>query len=131
MWGKRWGITISKPTEIIVAFESQPSFNGDGEGYYVLKYTEKQIRKIKNQDFWQPINEASINDLNEKVLRFKESVIEIYPDEADKYERLYQLYPTEYGQGDLYFYKKKDDGSYGIVVLNVENKRMYLMEWTQ
>ncbi|WP_054022959.1 hypothetical protein [Bacillus sp. FJAT-28004] len=130
-WENKWGITISKPDEIKVVFESQPSFNGDGEGYFILAYTEKQMKKMEKEQFWQPINEEYVNVIDGLVSRFKESVIEIYPDQKEKYEGLYRDHPTEYGVDDLYFYKKKDDGSYVITVFNLEKKRMHIMEWTQ
>lgn len=131
VWESNWGITILEPDEIHVVFESKPSFHGDGEGYYVLEYNEKQMEAFKKEPFWQPINDASVHVLEGKVSSFIESVKEIYPTETEKYESIFQKNPVEYGTGDLYYYLRQDDGSYCITILNVEKKRMYMMEWTQ
>jgi len=128
VWEKNWGVNISKPDELNVVFESEPSFHGDGEGYYILNYTEQQMGEIEKESFWQPLNENSVTMLDGLVLRFKQSVIEIHPDQQEKYESMFQDNPTEYGADDLYFYKKKDDGSYCITVFNLEKKRLYIME---
>lgn len=58
-------------------------------------------------------------------------MIAIYPNEKAKYEKLFQANPIELKESGLYYYKKKDDDSYCIVILNVELKRVYMMEWTQ
>jgi hypothetical protein len=130
-WKINWGISISKPTESKVIFESPPSFHGDGESYYVLDYDEKQFKEIKDAAFWHPLNVESIDPLKERISSFKDSVIAIYPNEKEKYEKLFWSNPIELEERGLYYYKKKDDGSYCIVILNVELQRVYMMEWTQ
>ncbi|WP_312147983.1 hypothetical protein [Paenibacillus odorifer] len=130
-WKINWGISISKPTESKVIFESPPSFHGDGESYYVLDYDEKQFKEIKDAAFWHPLNVDFIDLLQERISSFKDSVIAIYPNEKEKYEKLFQANPIELEERGLYYYKKKDDGSYCIVILNVELQRVYMMEWTQ
>ncbi len=37
--------------------------------------------------------------------------------------------PVQFGEGDLYFYKSEEDGSYFIAILNLEKKRLYTMEF--
>ncbi|MEK4474471.1 hypothetical protein NSQ91_14735 [Paenibacillus sp. FSL R7-0048] len=130
-WKINWGISISKPTESKVIFESPPSFHEDGESYYVLDYDEKQFKEIKDAAFWHPLNVDFIDLLKERISSFKDSVIAIYPNEKEKYEKLFQANPIELEERGLYYYKKKDDGSYCIVILNVELQRVYMMEWTQ
>ncbi|MEK3944108.1 hypothetical protein [Paenibacillus sp. FSL H3-0310] len=130
-WKINWGISISKPTESKVIFESPPSFHGDGESYYVLDYDEKQFKEIKDAAFWHPLNVDFIDLLKERISSFKDSVIAIYPNEKEKYEKLFQANPIGLEERGLYYYKKKDDGSYCIVILNVELQRVYMMEWTQ
>ncbi|MEK5238246.1 hypothetical protein NST99_21390 [Paenibacillus sp. FSL L8-0470] len=131
MWSSRWGITIPKPAELVVVFESEPSFHGDGEGYYVLNYNEEQLAKVQDQALWQPITEESRHSLEGEVSRFTQSIILVSQKEIAKYGKLYKNYPTEYDAGDYYYYKKKEDGSYCIVILNVDKQRLYLMEWIQ
>lgn len=131
VWEKNWGITIPKPAELKVVIESPPSFNGDGEGFFILEYRDKQINVLKNQNFWQPIDENSISLVNGRVSRFKKMTLDIYSDEKEKYEKIYLNNSIEYGKGDLYFYKAKDDGSFCVAVLNVTKKRLHMMEWTQ
>lgn len=121
MWSSKWGITISKPSESEVVFESEPSFHGDGENYFILDYNEQQLSQLRDQVIWQPINEGSRNALDAEVQRFYQSVTESYPQEM----------AAEYNTGDDYYYKKKEDGSYCIVILNVDKQRLYLMEWIQ
>lgn len=121
IWSSKWGITIPKPSESEVVFESEPSFHGDGEKYFILDYNEEQLAKVRDQGIWQPINEESRNALDDEVLRFNQSVTESYPQEK----------AAEYDEGDYYYYKKKEDGSYCFVILNVDKQRLYLMERMQ
>lgn len=107
MWSGRWGITIPKPAELVVVFESEPSFHGDGEGYYVLNYNEEQLAKVQDQALWQPITEESRHSLEEEVSRFTQSIIPVSRKEIAKYGKLYKNYPTEYDTGDYYYYTKK------------------------
>lgn len=130
-WRSHWGITVPASADFKVVFESGPRFHGDGEGYFILDYNEQQLSTVKDQGFWQLINEKSSDALDGEVSRFKYSVLQMYRDEQAKYENLYQNNPTEYGEGDQYYYQAKDNGSYCIIILNVEKKRIYLMEWTQ
>ncbi|MEK4156080.1 hypothetical protein NYE27_13450 [Paenibacillus sp. FSL R10-2779] len=130
-WKINWGIAIFKPTKSKVIFESPPSLHGDGESYYVLDYNDKQFKEIKDATSWHPLTVESIAPLKERISSFKDSVIAIYPNEKAKYEKLFQANPIELKESGLYYYKKKDDDSYCIVILNVELKRVYMMEWTQ
>lgn len=107
MWSSRWGITIPKPAELVVVFESEPSFHGDGEGYYVLNYNEEQLAKVQDQALWQPITEESRHSLEGEVSRFTQSIILVSQKEIAKYGKLYKNYPTEYDAGDYYYYKRR------------------------
>lgn len=130
-WASDWGIALPEPAALRVVFDSKPRFHGDGEAYVIMDYNEQQLAKVKDLGFWQLITEDSIIALNGEISRFKHSVMEIYRDEQTKYEELYKNYFTEFGEGDLYYYQKKADGSYFINILNVDKGRLYVMEWMQ
>ncbi|MEK4188210.1 hypothetical protein [Paenibacillus sp. FSL L8-0494] len=88
-------------------FESPPSFHGDGESYYVLNYNEKQFIEIKDAAFCHLLNVESIDTLKERVSSFKDSVMAIYPNEKEKYEKLFWANLIELEESGLYYYKKK------------------------
>lgn len=125
-WRIKWGIEVPKPNQTKSIIESSPSFNGDGEFFNISTYSGQKIDSfIKNKSF-KEIDENSLIKLDSYISNFDEGL------KSNRGENNYlEDNPVIFKQGDLYFYKKKDDGSYIIAVLNIEHRILYTLEWFQ
>jgi hypothetical protein len=132
VWNINWGFEVPKPSKITTVFENFGGFLGDGDAYIIVDYNnDKRFEKAKNQAFWKRIDKKSLDIVSERISQFQKNTADVHFEKADHYSKLFSDYPVKYGEGDLYFYKVKEDGSFFIAIFNVENHRIYTMEWVQ
>lgn len=105
-----WNINIPKYEKIVYQKESEVSFNGDGESYYILEYETKKLDKIEQK--------LSFFEKDEKI---QPEIIEILK-RLEVPEELYPNFNTEY----KYLKKEKEPFSL-IYILLLENK-LYIIE---
>ncbi|WP_216831507.1 hypothetical protein [Alkalihalobacterium elongatum] len=126
-WAINWGFEIPKPTEVKTVFESPHSPRGEGEAYYIINYDDKQFEKVRIEDFWKPINnDHSLNLVTKYISDFQGNVLDLYFENQVHYSNLFSTNQIEYKKGDYYFYKLRDDGSFFISVLSIENQLILL-----
>lgn len=106
-------------------FESPPVPHGDGEWYILADYNNKRFEQVKNQKFWKQIDKKSVNLVSKQILQFQKDVLDIHYDNEKRYLKLFSDYPVKFSEGDLYFYKIKDDGSFFIAILDIEKNRRF------
>jgi hypothetical protein len=49
--------------------------------------------------------------------------------QPDPYEKAFFKYPIEVQKGSLFYFVRKDDGSYVVAVLNTQSHKLYTLEW--
>ena len=129
VWDINWGFDVPKPHKIIVVFER--SMVQDGDAYIIADYNKKQIDKIKSKSFWKKIDDSnSLWNVETLIYKFKYDIVNSNAFDKDKghFKKMFSDYPVIFSKGDLYFYKR-ENGNYFIAILNVDNQRLYTMEW--
>ena len=117
-WESKWGIPISEAKEIETVFYSA-GIQGDGERYQILIYDDKQENFILRKSI-ETINTDNIENLKSKISSYYFAL----PEES---KTLFNENQPIYSEGDLY-YIKNDKDDYCIIIVNVEKKRIYVME---
>lgn len=125
-WRMSWGLEVPRPNQSKSVIDNDPSFNGDGEFFTISTYSEKKIDSfIKNKSF-KEVDENSLIKLDGYISNFDDGLKSIRGENNYLHDN-----PVIFKLGDLYYYKKKDDGSYIFAVLNIEHRILYTLEWLQ
>ena len=125
-----WEFYVPKPLEINTVINTRYGFPNEGETYYVLEYSDQKTSKMKEQNDWKPINEKSIDTVSKLINNFQSDTININKNPKSDIQRTFHENPVEYSTNDKYFYRLEDN-SYLLAILNVENQKIFVMEWIQ
>lgn len=105
-----WNINITEPDDTLYIKEADPSFNGDGENYYILLYNQKSLERLKRDiTFYE--SDSEIQNEVMKIIQKMDIPKEFYPSLDKEY---------------VYYTKKKHDAS-SIYLINIDNK-LYIIE---
>ena len=127
-WKLNWDISLPLPKKMEVVYTNREGFPSEGSTFTILDYNRYQIQKVLAKDMWLPIDETSLETVTTLIQKFQKDLNNNI--EVNKQEVLVEN-PAQFILDNQYFYKLNDDNSYLLVILNKNNKKIYVMEWIQ
>lgn len=131
IWRINWGFEALEPNGEEIVYVSEADIHGDGERIIIYHYEKERMGKMKEGKQWIEVNEKNIETLTKEIEDFQQSVLQLREDEATEIAAAFKNHPILYETGDLYFQNQKEDGSYFIAILHLEEQLLYSLEWTQ
>lgn len=130
-WKLNWYIALPLPKKMEVVYTSREGFPSEGSTFTILDYNRYQIHKVLAKDMWLPIDETSLDTVTTLIRKFQKQEINLNNNVDVNKQEVFVDNPVQFTQDDLYFYKLNEDNSSLLVVLNKNNKKIYVMEWIQ
>ncbi|MCZ8538012.1 hypothetical protein M9R32_12520 [Paenisporosarcina quisquiliarum] len=130
-WKLNWDISLPLPKKIEVVYTSRDGFPSEGATYTILDYNHNQIQKILEKDMWLSIDETSLDTVRILIQKFQKEGTNLNNNVEVNKQEVFINNPVQFTQDDQYSYKLIEDNSSLLVVLNKNNKKIYVMESIQ
>lgn len=123
VWKSNWNINIPAPQEsqTILQFPGR-----DYVQYTISQYNKSSMKELMNLE-WENIGNK-YEFLTKKLNQYKSDLKSWYPKESVKVDQIFTKYPPIYNEQDYYLIVTKEDGSYMIALLNMEQRKIYALE---
>jgi hypothetical protein len=122
-WEVNWGFKVPEASKITSVFDD----TGEGVKYYIVEYGEQKFEVVKKLRLWNKMDGKSFAILSKRVWNFKDESMGLHYQEKKHYWDLFLKNPIRFDKNSLWFVKDKDDG-YLIAILNVNLKKIYVLE---
>ena len=120
-----WDIDMPQPLKIINVASNVGGLPADGTAYHVLEYNDETITELKKFRYWGNAGTIISNDIAVSLKNLEES-----EEVPAKNKELMKNYLPKVDDSCLYYYKKKRDFNYVIMMLDVSKKRVYVFEFS-
>ena len=114
----------STGTDIVLS--NAPEFQGDGLSYNVLAYSEKQFESMRKKSFWKSIYADAMVLLEKRMDDFRSTLLTV---RGEEWGTILQDFPVSYGIGDSYALIEEKGSMQLVVILNIEQHKLFILEW--